>query len=236
MASTPDIHCVGNFFEKIQKPPQQDSFLDGMKYIFDYVRTQPSFMVGQLHENIDPQGRFPFVNFVAFSNSDFHVFQPGKPPEEWINVAATGIGPRGTQICYPGGYKEIATTMGEVMATKPPKDESSCYLLLPFKDTVVGEANFAAFESDWKAKSGATILSESCSGDVKLGDFALYKRILTGITPYLYVLRCEVQPGSTKEQVRALVPTLREKLAANGIPFDDIGAYSVCFLGYPKKE
>ncbi|XP_072165671.1 uncharacterized protein [Diadema setosum] len=236
MASTPDIHYVVNFIEKIQKPPQQDSFMDGMKYIFNYVRTLPSFMLGQLHENIDPQGRFPFVNLVAFSNSDFHVFRPGTPPAEWVTVAATGVGPVGTQTVYPGGYKEIATTMGEVMATKPPKDDSSCYLLLPFKDTVVGEVNSGAFESDWKAKSGTTILSESCSGDVKLGDFALYKRILTGRSPYLYMLRCEVQLGSTKEQVRALIPTLREKLSANGIPFDDIGAYSVCHLNYPKKE
>ena len=59
MAAQDDLHIVFNFFEKIPNPPpEQKSYEDGMKYMYEYVRRQPSFVLGQLHKNIDPNGKY----------------------------------------------------------------------------------------------------------------------------------------------------------------------------------
>eukprot|EP00057_Strongylocentrotus_purpuratus_P016001 XP_011670475.1 PREDICTED: uncharacterized protein LOC105441246 [Strongylocentrotus purpuratus] len=122
------------------------------------------------------------------------------------------------------------------MCTTRVKDqEKSYYLLVNYKDSDIDEASYSAFEAEWKAKTGADIVSDAFPADIKRGDIALYKRRRPGRTPFVYVLRVEILPGASAENVIQLLPILREKLTAGGIPFSDVGAYSICYLCDPVK-
>ncbi|XP_030835410.1 uncharacterized protein LOC115921681 [Strongylocentrotus purpuratus] len=237
MAGNDELHIVFNFFEKVSKPPEHDSHEDGMKFIYEWVRKQPSFVLGQIHKNLDQSsGSYKYVNYVGFNNGDFHAFRQGPPPPEWIEVGTKGLGGRELRVCYPGGYAEVATTSVEPMCTTRAKDqEKSYYLLVNYKDSDIDEASYSAFEAEWKVKTGADIVSDAFPADIKRGDIALYKRRRPGRTPFVYVLRVEILPGASTENVLQLLPILREKLTAGGIPFSDVGAYSICYLCDPVK-
>ncbi|XP_041485590.1 uncharacterized protein LOC121431880 [Lytechinus variegatus] len=237
MAGNEDLHIVFNFFEKIPNPPEQASYEDGMKHIYEYVRRQPSFVLGQVHKNLDQaNGLYKYVNYVGFSNGDFHAFQGGPPPADWIKVGTEGLGGRELRVCYPGGYAELATSAEQPMCTTRAKDEqNSYYLLVNFKDSDIDEASYSAFEADWKTKTGADIIRDAFPAAIVGGDVGFYKRRRPGITPFIYVLRYEILPGASRESVLQFLPTLREKLTAGGVPFSNVGAYSICYICDPVK-
>ncbi|XP_041485591.1 uncharacterized protein LOC121431881 [Lytechinus variegatus] len=237
MAGNEDLHTLFNFFEKVAKPLKQASYEDGMKYIFEHVKKLPSFVLGQLHKNLDQSnGLYKYVNYVGFSNGDFHVFQGGRPPADFIKVSTEGLGGPELRVCYPGGYAELATSAGQPMCTTRAKDEqNSYYLLVTYKDSDIDEASYSAFEADWKTKTGANIIRDTFPAGIVGGDVGFYKRRRPGHTPLNYVLRYEILPGASRESVLQLLPTLREKLTAGGVPFSNVGAYSICYICDPVK-
>ncbi|HEV2235436.1 MAG TPA: antibiotic biosynthesis monooxygenase family protein [Ktedonobacterales bacterium] len=81
---------------------QEDAFLQGWRAVSDHLRQVPGFISTHLHESLDPQARFRFVN-VAEWESPQH-FQAAISAEAFQQNRRQMIG-----VAYPALYRVIST-------------------------------------------------------------------------------------------------------------------------------
>ncbi|XP_071941206.1 uncharacterized protein [Antedon mediterranea] len=218
-----EVNVVFNFYEKITPPPNMESFLKGWSHLGEFVKTLDHFVSAQLHTNVDPQGRFPYVNYSFFEGTQERITKDfGEPSPELIKALVEGHGPPGLQVNYPGGYTEIATMDGSSIAPALAKQPDSLFLLSSFKGPKT-DAESAKFESEWMDVTGVTKLKATGN----LQNAALYKRFTHA--PYdvlMYVVRCEFTGIDTDEGLK-ITSDLKEGIIGDGVERTNTSLYKI---------
>lgn len=227
------FRAVFNLYETTPPAPGFKTFLEGAKHTFDFVEKDPSFVVGQLHKNLDPEGLFKFAHYASFRDASFQAFKR-EPSPEWLAVIEEGHGKWGHQIRHPGGFEEIGSWSGEKWCPETQVADNSIFLLSMFKDVPED------FEENWKTLSGATILSESLPKDVVFHQAGLYRK-LGGPTQFRYILRCELLPVPSDEsagytEILGSLGDLRKKLSEDEVPFVNLSAYKIIDVSNEIRE
>ncbi|XP_033113878.1 uncharacterized protein LOC117114337 [Anneissia japonica] len=223
--ATKEVNVVFNFYEKITPPPNMESFLKGWSHLGHFVKTLDHFVSAQLHTNLNPEGRFPYVNYSFFEGTQERITKDFcEPSPELIKALVEGHGPPGLQVNYPGGYTEVATMEGSPIAPALPKSTDSVFLLSSFKGPKTDEES-AKFESEWMDVTGVTKLKADES--LGLQNAALYRRFTQA--PYdvlMYVVRCEfVGIGSSRGL--EIANDLKDGIVGDGVERTNSSLYKI---------
>ncbi|PIK35766.1 hypothetical protein BSL78_27401 [Apostichopus japonicus] len=234
-----ELHVVCNFYEKITPPPKFKTFIDGWKHLGEFVEKLDYYVGAVLHENLDPKGMFPYMNFATFKGTEESVIlQLTNPSQELIQALVEGHGLPGHQINHPGGYNEVATDNQMPIAPDIPTRTDSIFFVSCFQATE-GTAN-SDIEQNWTRYVGYDTLKSFVEGQGKsLGRAGFYKRF-TPVSPFgtfSHVFRCELvgfhgSEDTLWEVVRAINGT------SNGSSLGKVNSslYKVVYVSTPRNN
>ncbi|XP_071478853.1 uncharacterized protein [Diadema antillarum] len=230
MSGNNNYAVVLNFYEKIDPPPNFPTFVDGWHNLGKYVRKLDYFIATQLHRNVDENGRYKYMNFATFNDTDEMVMKDmSQPSIELLQALGESHGPPGLQTNYPGGYHETKTSEGPVAPDLPAKTES-CFLISSFKVTT--DLDEVPAEEMLEELVGLELLQESAaaSEQYEIGPWALYRRFTPAIPfqPFDLVFRCELQGlGTDTEPATDLIEKLQQAPTLEGVERAHTGLYIV---------
>ncbi|XP_072050554.1 uncharacterized protein [Amphiura filiformis] len=228
------LYLVFNAFEEIPPPPDFPTFVEGWQYTGSYVRKNKCFLATQLHRNIDPQGKYKFINHATFDGPDFEAFRG--PSKEFTEVGNKGQGPPGHQKFFPGGYEEFATSTGKPLAPWLQRDNNSLWILTGFNVDKGKEAELADFEKNWGINSGADFILNAPK-ELGISKVGFYKKFTP--RPALdYVIRAEITGIKDDSMTPALefLKKLREFKYPSCVTASDSGLYKTDpeYVMYPE--
>ncbi|XP_072050045.1 uncharacterized protein [Amphiura filiformis] len=173
-------------------PPDFPTFVEGWQYTANHVKKEKGFLVTQLHRNLNPQGKFKFVNHAIFDGPDFAAFRGPYNPE-FKEVTLKGHGPPGHQKKFPGGYEEFATSTGKPLVPWLQRDDNSLWILTAFHVNKEKAAAVADFEKNWRAQSGADFILNAPK-EIGITKVGFYKKFVSPpvLNSYDYFLRAEI--------------------------------------------
>ncbi|XP_001193611.2 uncharacterized protein LOC756131 [Strongylocentrotus purpuratus] len=220
MSGNNNYAVVINFYEKVDPPPTFPTFVDGWHNLGKFVKKLDYFVATQLHSNVDPNGKFKYMNYATFNDTNQVVIKDmTQPTPELLQALGESHGPPGLQTNYPGGYHESLTSGGAIAPDLPAKP-ASCFLISGFKAS--SDIDSLDVEKDIELLTGLDIIKDASStgGKFQVGPWALYRRFTPAIPfkPYDFVFRLELQGlESDLEPAKELVQKLNQAPTVDGI-------------------
>ncbi|XP_076820305.1 uncharacterized protein LOC143465731 [Clavelina lepadiformis] len=206
-----------NVFERV-KPENVETFKEKWDVAAQYAKCLDGFEASYLHLSIDPDAKFPWINFAITNVADICIF--GKPDPDWRKITREGVGPYAKG--YPAGFREIASYKGNVI-TDQKKDPKTGALYFITVMKVSDNISDDDFETNWKKWSGADLLHEKLGN--KAMDSHLYKRFTSNMAPvFRYAVRTEVDNVSN-DVCNVISKAINERI---GVP-DGIETATACY-------
>lgn len=237
-----ELRVVFNFYEKITPPPKFNTFFDGWKHLGSFVEKQDYYVGALLHQNLDPKGMFPFVNFATFKGTEESVIhEMTNPSQELIQALVEGHGLPGHQVNHPGGYNEVATDDQKSIAPDLPPHQDSIYYIACFQTAENGSGVCPSdAEAKWKEIVGLEALRSFVeSHGRKIGRAGFYRRF-TPASPfgtYSYVFRCEL-PGfdGSEPELWAAVRAINESVIDGQLGRVNSSLYKIMHVSTPQNN
>ncbi|XP_041453068.1 uncharacterized protein LOC121406115 [Lytechinus variegatus] len=220
MSGNNNYAVVLNFYEKVDPPPNFKDFVEGWHNLGKFVRKLEYFVATQLHRNVDSNGKFKYMNYATFNDTNQVVIKDmTQPTPELLQALGESHGPPGLQTNYPGGYHEVITSGGAI-APDLPANPASCFLISAFRAS--SDIDSLDVEKEVELLTGLDIIknASSSSGKFQVGPWALYKRFTPAIPfqPFDLVFRLELQGlDSDLEPAKKLVQELNKAPTVEGV-------------------